>query len=201
MISNADSTTSYYESHAAAYVEKTQSVDMTRTYMRFVEYIPTGGSILDAGSGSGRDTREFRALGYQVEAFDASPALAALSTRLTGIPTKILRFQEFDAQHRYDGIWACASLLHLKKNQLAKALGRLQRALKPDGVIYASFKSGTEERIAPDGRWFSDLDEEEFRHILKDVPQLSIIEIWLTSGEGAFYGQGEWLNALLRNSE
>jgi len=172
---------------------------MTRIYEHFLNHVPAGGCILDAGSGSGRDTREFVARGYLVEAFDASPRLAALSTRLTGVPTKILRFQDFNTKCHYDGIWACASLLHLKRNQLYDALSRLQQALRPHGVIYVSFKAGTAERIAPDGRRFTDLDEESFRQIVQDVPKLSIIETWVISGEGAFRGQGEWLNALLRN--
>jgi hypothetical protein len=149
------------------------------------------------GSGSGRDTLAFIDRNYQVEALDASPTLAALSTKLTGIPTKVRRFQELDIVRRYDGIWACASLLHLKKSKLVDAFERLQRALNPNGIIYASFKVGTGERIAFDGRWF-DMNEERLHDIMKDLPELSIIDIWLTPGEGSFYEQGEWLNVLLR---
>jgi SAM-dependent methyltransferase len=196
-----DSTINYYESHAAAYAQKTLPVDMAKVYERFLKYLPSGARILDAGSGSGRDSRNFMARGYEVEAFDASPTLAALSAQLTGAPTKILCFQEFDTECRYEGIWACASLLHLKQNELADALARLQRALKADGVIYLSFKSGSEERIAPDGRRFTDMNKEKFCHLIEAVPQLLLIEIWLTPGEGAFCGQGEWFNALLRNSK
>jgi SAM-dependent methyltransferase len=84
-----DSTISYYESHAAAYAQKTLPVDMAKIYERFLKYLPPGARILDAGSGSGRDSREFLARGYEVDAFDASPTLAALSTQLTGASTKI----------------------------------------------------------------------------------------------------------------
>lgn len=198
MTSSTDSTIKYYEKHARAYADKTQCVDMGKVYDRFLNYVPSDGTILDAGSGSGRDTLAFVGRSYEVEALDASPTLAALSTQLTGVPTKVCRFQELDIVHRYDGIWACASLLHLKKGELVDAFERLQRALNPNGILYASFKEGTEERIAFDGRWFTDMNEERLHHIIKDIPQLSIIDIWLTPGEGSFYGQGEWINMLLR---
>jgi SAM-dependent methyltransferase len=193
-------TISYYETHAPDYANKTQSVDMAKVYNRFLNHIPPGGKILDAGSGSGRDTLAFLGRDYQVDALDASPRLAALSTQLTGVPTKVLRFQELDIVSRYDGVWACASLLHLKASELVDAFARLQRALNPNGIIYASFKVGTEERVAVDGRWFTDMNEERLHHILKDVPKLTLVDIWLSAGEDTFYGQGEWLNVLLRNN-
>jgi SAM-dependent methyltransferase len=172
---------------------------MGRIYSRFLSYIPPAGRILDAGSGSGRDTLAFSRLGYLVDAFDASPSLAALSTQLTGVITKVLRFQDLDIQCRYDGIWSCAALLHLKAEELPDAFARLQRALKANGMVYASFKEGTEERIASDGRWFTDMNEERLYHVMKQVPWLQAIEIWRTPGEPGYYGFGEWLNVLFRN--
>jgi SAM-dependent methyltransferase len=200
MNSYLDRTMSYYDSHALIYIEKTLSVDMGKIYKKFLNNIVEGGRILDAGSGSGRDSLNFLGQGYRVEAFDASPRLAALSTQLTGVATRVLRFQELDIVCRYDGIWACASLLHLKTDELVDAFQRLQRALKPNCTIYASFKAGTEERVALDGRWFTDMNEERIKKIVEGVPQLSITDMWLTPGEGAFCGHGEWFNLLLRQT-
>lgn len=42
----------------------------------------------------------------------------------------------------YDVIWACASLLHVKEKDLQDVMERLKRLLKPEGILYASFKEG-----------------------------------------------------------
>ncbi len=201
MKSYLDRTMSYYEIHARTYAEKTLSVDMGKIYQKFLKNVPCHGTILDAGSGSGRDTLKFLDQGYRVEAFDASPKLAALSTQVTGVPTRVLRFHELDITCRYDGIWACASLLHLKRDELVDAFERLQRALKPNGALYASFKAGTEERVAFDGRWFTNMNEERIKKTIEEIAQLSIMDMWLTPGEGVFYRQGDWFNLLLRKAK
>src|SRR5277367_5293741 len=82
-------TRSFYQENAVGYFESTVGIDVSGLRERFLKYVPPGGRILDAGSGSGRDTRAFRALGYEVEAFDSSPALVELSTRFTGIQTQV----------------------------------------------------------------------------------------------------------------
>ncbi len=193
--SGADSTHTYYETHAPGYFDATRSIDMTELYDRFLPYIPKGGRILDAGSGSGRDTLAFLTKGYQVEAFDASPRLAELSSRLTGIETKVLRLQDFHSPPRFDGVWACASLLHVRQSEMPGAVRRLVDALKPGGVLFICTKEGTGERLAPDGRLFTDLNEASARTLLEPL-DVDMVEIWVSQGEGTRRGQGDWLNVL-----
>ena len=66
------SSSDYYDHNASAFVEQTLNVDMSESYGKFLRLLPTGGSVLDAGSGSGRDAAYFISQGYKVEAFDAS---------------------------------------------------------------------------------------------------------------------------------
>jgi 2-polyprenyl-3-methyl-5-hydroxy-6-metoxy-1,4-benzoquinol methylase len=61
----------YYDDHADQFVRGTLAVDMAELYKPFLEHVPAGGRILDAGCGSGRDTRAFLAQGYEVVAMDA----------------------------------------------------------------------------------------------------------------------------------
>lgn len=187
----------YYERNAESYFKATRDADLSALYERFLRRLPKGARILDAGSGSGRDTLAFVRRGYAVSAFDSSAALCELSTRLTGVRTRVLRFQELEDEAEYDGIWACASLLHLSEAELPNAIGRLIRALKPDGVLYMSFKHGAGERVAEDGRFFTDMTESRLRRVLRRVPGVKLEELWITAGEGQFQGQGEWLNALV----
>lgn len=190
-------TLEYYERNAKSYFKATRDADLSALYERFLRRLPKGAHILDAGSGSGRDTLAFLRRGYAVSAFDSSPALCELSTHLTGVRTRVLRFQELEDEEAYDGIWACASLLHLSEAELRDAIGRLVRALKLGGVLYMSFKHGAGERVTGDGRFFTDMTESRLRGGLEGLPGVTLDELWITAGEGQFQGQGKWLNALL----
>jgi len=189
-------TRTYYEKNADRYFESTLDVDMSALYERFLRYLPEGGRILDTGSGSGRDTLFFLERGYSVEAFDASPKLAELSSRLTGIQTKIMRFQDITATEKYDGIWACAALLHVREKGLPKVLTQFARALKVGGAIYMSFKLGGGERFGKEGRFFTDMDKDRLLTLVKNEPSLNLKEVWITSGEDVFRGKDAWLNAI-----
>lgn len=190
-------TLEYYERNADTYFRTTLDTDVSALHERFLRHLPAGAHILDAGSGSGRDTLAFLQRGYVVSAFDSSPALCELSTRLTGVRTHVLRFQDLEDVEEYDGIWACASLLHVQEADLPDTIARLVRALKPGGALYMSFKHGRGERVAEDGRFFTDLTGKHLRRILKTIPGVRLEELWISSGEGKFQGQDEWLNAIL----
>lgn len=186
----------YYEDQAETFFAETVDVDMAPLYDRFLAHIPAGGHILDAGCGSGRDTLAFRRLGYAVTAFEASPKVARLASEHCGLPVEVRRFQKIDWEDRFDGIWACASLLHVPAAELPEVLGRLGRALKTDGVLYASFKYGAGER-EHGGRRFTDLDEQALAKLVEVVPGLAVLETWVT-GDRRPGREGErWLNAVV----
>jgi SAM-dependent methyltransferase len=192
-------TARFYVENAKRYAHATRDVDMSAIYAHFLKYLKPGSRILDAGSGSGRDTLEFLKRGYLVEAFDASAALAALSSRLTGLETRVLRFEEFEDRERFDGIWACAALLHVPRDGLKDVLVRLMRGLTLRGVLYASFKFGNEDRTADDGRVFTNLDERSLLHLVKQVPyKLKVCEMWRTQGESDLKGRDIWLNVIIQ---
>jgi SAM-dependent methyltransferase len=193
--SGEESTETYYETHAPSYFEATRSIDMTELYDQFLPYVSKGGRILDAGSGSGRDTLAFLSKGYEVEAFEASPRLAEMSSRLTGIHTGVLRLQDFHSPPRFDGVWACASLLHVPQKELADVVMRLVDALKPGGVLFICMKEGAGERLASDGRLFTDWNEAAARALLEPL-DVDIMRIWISPGQGPRRGQGDWLNVL-----
>ena len=195
--SQPERTLEYYERNAQEYFNATCDADLTTIYDRFTRSLTKGGHILDAGSGSGRDTLAFLRRGYSVSAFDSSPALCKLSTQLTGVRTRVLRFQEFTDKEKYDGIWACASLLHLPTTELSDVIARFIRSLKCGAVLYMSFKHGAGERVSGDGRFFTDMTEDHLEGLLQKFPGLKLKEVWKTDGEGQFLGRGEWLNALV----
>ncbi len=190
----------YYQQHAETFFTDTVDVDMAPLYGRFLPLLPARARILDAGCGSGRDARLFTKLGHQVCAFDASPALVALAEHHLRQPVDCLRFEDIRWQNAFDGIWACASLLHVPACELPAVMLRLCRALKPDGVLYASFKYGYGER-EHHGRRFTDLDEPGLAVLLRQVRDLTEIETWTTNDLRPGRAAERWLNTLLRKGE
>jgi len=191
-----DDTTAYYRANADTFFADTLAVDMAPLYARFLPHLPVGGRILDAGCGSGRDARAFRDRGYAVTAFDASAELATLAAVHLGQPVQVLRFQDLEWTQAFDGIWACASLLHVPGAELPEVLRRLVRALRPGGILYASFKYGNGER-EHHGRRFTDLDEAGLATLLTQVQGLTELETWKTGDRRPGRESERWLNALL----
>jgi len=189
-------TMTYYQRNAQTFFDATVGVVMSSLYAPFLSQVVPGGRVLDAGCGSGRDTKAFNALGYQVEAFDASAEMVRLAAAYSGKPVRQMTFNMLEAEERYDGIWCCASLLHLPQAELPEAMRRLARALKPGGVWYLSFKYGVGER-EKEGRHFTDLNEAGLEALVAALPQVSIIEQWTTQDKRPERDE-VWLNALLR---
>lgn len=188
-------TLGYYDNNAEAFVESTFSVAMTELYNEFLPLIPDGGRILDAGCGSGRDALAFHSLGFQVSAFDGSEAIANLAAQKTGLPVQHRSFAQVTESSAYDGIWACASLLHLAVNEVPAVIGQLWLALKPGGTFYLSFKVGDGER-EHQGRHFTDANEDIAKRWVSDLPELSGYRLWRTDDQRPDRDE-QWLNILL----
>ena len=191
------STLTYYNQNATQFYSTTVSVEFTATQQRFLSHLPEPATILDFGCGSGRDTKAFLDQGYRVEAIDGSIELCKLATIHTGIQVRHMLFQELSAVNKYDGIWACSSILHLPKDELSGVMRKMSAALKPNGIIYTSFKYGTfsGER---NGRYFTDMTEETFAEFIRDIDELQIEEQWITSDARPGRGEEQWLNLILR---
>ncbi len=194
-VNEPSATSTYYERNAAAFFANTVNVDMTSLYRRFLSKLPSGASILDAGCGSGRDARAFSAMGYRVTAFDASPELANLASNYCGFEVQVRQFMAVDEVDAYDGIWCCASLLHVPKKDLAEVLARIWRALRPGGTLYVSFKRGKGERIQG-GRFFTDVEEAELAATLSTLPHASSPDTWITEDQRPDRLE-QWVNALI----
>lgn len=191
------STIKYYNSYAQRFVEDTQAVNFERSQISFAQKIISKAHILDFGCGSGRDTKYFLDHGYTVDAIDGSEEMCKLASEYTGIPVKHMLFQQLDVQEKYDGIWACASILHLPLQELESVLNKMVKALKPQGIIYTSFKYGTFEGER-NGRYFTDMTEEAFAALLEKVIALSLEEQWISDDVRPGRGDEKWLNLILR---
>ena len=189
-------TLDYYNQNAESFIQGTVSVDFKQTQDKFLQSL-TGKTILDFGCGSGRDTKYFIESGYAVTAIDGSEELCKSASAYTGIQVKHMLFQDLDEVDCYDGIWACSSILHLPKEELKIVTQKMSRALKPNGIIYTSFKYGNFEGER-NGRYFTDFTLDEFKDFISDVKDIAIEEYWITGDVRPGREDEKWLNLILR---
>ena len=183
-------TKQYYSTNYKEYISTTQKVDMTEHYKRFLPYLSQGAKILDVGFGSGRDMLYFESKGYNVLGIDNVSEFVD-NGKANGLNVELCDFHNLPYIEMFDGIWACASLLH--SNDLPLAFDNLNKALKVSGHIYLSMKNGTGTNIE-NGRFYQYIDEEKLKELCKKS-NLSIVEIY--NSEDLLKRNNGWINAVL----
>ena len=186
----------YYNSNSESFIKDTRNIDMKKNYEVFLANVPDRGLILDAGCGSGRDSLIFQKLGYRVDAFDGSSSMVSEAKKLTGLNIELSTFEDFEFNRSYNGIWACASLLHVRRGNLVSILTRLSEGLISGGVLYSSFKYGNNERLNGE-RYFNDINEHVLKAYVDTVPDISVMQTWVTGNRRTNDNDEKWLNSLL----
>ncbi len=148
-----EATLRFYRENAQAYAEWAKGPSARLT--DFLALLPPGGTILELGCGAGNHSAKMLAAGFAVRPTDGSPEMADIAARRLGHPVEAMLFHELDDDDAYDGVWASACLLHVPRDELAGILARIRRALKPDGVFYASFKLGDGDGRDKLGRYYN----------------------------------------------
>lgn len=141
----SDSNIEYYNRNAEIFFNGSVNADMSEWRNRFIKYLPDGGRILDAGCGSGRDSKAFIMRGYSVVAIDASREMCKRAAEILGQEVWQMKFEEMSFEDEFDGVWACASLLHVPEKQMEGVIEKIKKGLRPEGIFYASFKYGEGE--------------------------------------------------------
>lgn len=191
----------FYNREATHYKEERNDIKgFDEIYIPFTRVVKKNGKILDFGCGSGRDSLYFKNHGYCVSALDGSKEMCKITKDLCNIEVKEMFFEDFKEENTYDGIWACASLLHLPKEEITKVLKNLSISLKENGYIYVSFKYGDFEGVRNE-RYFVDFTEESFEKFLKEIPELEIVESYQTNGLLKSQIRKQWINFILKKKD
>jgi SAM-dependent methyltransferase len=194
------STLEFYAKEAVAYGARSDCIGVSKSLADFIVRLPKSGAVLDLGCGTGRDTAALIEAGFDVTAVDGSPEMAREAEKRTSRPVRVLLFENLDYTAAFDGIWASASLLHVPRAGLPKVMRHVYRALKPNGLLFASFKSGGKEGRDALGRYYNYLNAEEVVDHLRAAGAWSAIE--LNEGHGAGYDGTEtgWVAVFARKS-
>lgn len=187
----------FYNENATEFYNNTVSADMTETHEDFLKYVKPMGRVLDAGCGSGRDTVFFLSKGLSVVSIDASDEMVRLSSELTGQKTIKMRFQDISFFEEFDGVWACASLLHVSRGEIDDVIEKITKSLKPEGIFYASFKYGDEEVIR-EGRLFNSYNKKTLKSLIAKQKGLTLIRVWKTQDVRPDRNDEFWINVLCK---
>jgi SAM-dependent methyltransferase len=190
----------FYEERADEYFRRTVSADLSHLYNRFLPYLPSGGHILDLGCGSGRDLHAFIRRGFRAIGIDSSEALVERARAYSAAECVVGRIEELAYDHRFNGVWACASLLHLTRAAIGDALSRIHRSLVLGGVLFASVQEGEGEYVAADGRFYTLYTESEFLSFLK-AAGFDVLETWNSQDALESKRPIHWLNVLARTTK
>ena len=187
----------YYEINAKRYAEETFSADMSEQYQRFLPLLKERATILDVGSGSGRDACYFQKQGYQVTALEPSKNLCREIRKVFSGEIVCSDIQSYRPDKKYDGIWACASFLHLQEKEVLRFFEKIDLYLNDNGIVYLSGKNGIPTGEAGDGRYFLEFTEGLVEQILAVNERMKMEELWYTedvSGREGF----RWMNVVFK---
>lgn len=157
----------FYDRNAAEYAERAYSRNLDFLLEPFCQAVPAGGRVLDLGSGPGRDSLALTARGYAVISIDRSLGLLRQHRERGG--SNLVRGDLSWLPFRngvFDGVWACASLLHVAKARLIFTLNEARRVLRSEGVLFLSVKAGAGESTDADGRFWALYEEGELADAL-----------------------------------
>ena len=190
------STIDYYNRNADSYYWNTVGVDMSVFRKKFASYLPNEASVIDMGCGSGRDVMAFSDMGHDAAGLDAAKELLKLAEERLEIKTIAADMSEYKAASPYDGIWCCASLIHLSDEEKARFFRNLERNLKPGGVLFVSVKEGIETGRDGDGVYTNNCTWEELKRYLESAG-CGILEDRVTTDAMGRSGV-KWLNGFAK---
>jgi len=189
-------TIEYYNNNSEKFLMGTVDADMKYWQDRFLSYLKPRGRVLDAGCGSGRDSKYFINNNMEVVSFDASIKMCEYASKYIGDEVKCMRFEDIDYINEFDGIWACASLIHVRKKDMSSILLKLGNAIKDNGILYASFKLGNKEELR-NGRFFNDYTLEELKGLVESIDGFKILELAESEDVRLNHSGEQWINVLI----
>lgn len=193
-----------YDQIAADYVQATNNLQPQEEFTLFSQMLLTGNAVLDAGCGGGRDCRALAERGFQVIGIDLSAEMLKIARNLApGCEFRQTDLRKIPlADNSIDGIWCCASLLHLKRREVRRALLEFRRVLKKGAVCCILIKKGTGEKFVKDSRsqgkprFYSYFQPDEIRALCRSL-NFEIL-IGKTTQSGSAGQREDWLYFLLR---
>ncbi|HET7323443.1 MAG TPA: class I SAM-dependent methyltransferase [Halococcus sp.] len=189
-----------YERVASEYRERHDDrsviTDAIETFLNALDHEDE--RVLDVGCGPGWESAMFSEYGFDVTAIDLAPAFLAAAGKIAPDTVRArmdMRTLGF-ADDSFDGLWTCASFLHVPLADACNTLCEFRRVLRPDGVLSCAVRRGEGERTN-NGEAYGKRDDRHFTLYTAE----SLRERALGAGftvETLNEADDEWLNLLAR---
>ena len=186
----------YYNLNASDMIENTLKVDLQPIYEKFESHLKPGVKVLDVGFGSGRDSLHFDAKGFEVVSIDFAQEVYNRGKILLNTEVLLVDVKDIRYKNEFSGIWASAVFFHFTETELKEIFSKCAEALKDKGIIYSSFKYGSEE-VNRHGRYFNDFDETKWQRLMDVIPEFELTEMWKTNDARDNHNTQCWLNVIL----
>lgn len=188
----------YYNTNAKEFFNNTINVDMTTLYNEFEKYLKPNDNILDLGCGSGRDSLYFINKGFNVTSIDNSFKLAKIASEYINQNVMCLNMLDLNFKNEFNAIWACASILHIKKSEILTVFNKCFNALKENGIFYSSYKYGDKEEEI-NGRFFNFYTESSIKSLINKT-SFCVQKIFVTNDVRKEKEGEQWLNVILKKA-
>jgi ADP-ribose pyrophosphatase YjhB (NUDIX family) len=134
-----------YDAIAQDFADRWFDFRLHKQMASFTDHLRPGARVLDLGCGPGRDVAYLQELGFRAVGVDLSAGMLAEGRRrgvgpLMRADMRVLPF----ADSSFDGLWCCASLLHVPRAQVPAVLGEYRRVLG-HGYLFMAVKRGEGE--------------------------------------------------------
>jgi 2-polyprenyl-3-methyl-5-hydroxy-6-metoxy-1,4-benzoquinol methylase len=151
-----------YDKDAAAFAEEWHGQPAPADLHEIVEqFFVRGGRTADIGCGSGREVDWLDTNGFSAEGFDASEGLLeAARARYPDLAFTHAALPELSgvAANRYDNVLCETVIMHLDHAEIVPAVRRLLDIVKPDGVLYLSWRVTDADERDEHGRLYTAVD-------------------------------------------
>ena len=168
----ATRTVEVYERNAARFDTDRTKALMEKTWLdRFASLLPAGGSVLDAGCGSGDPIALYLTrLGHRVTGIDAARAMIDLARdRFPGGDWRQADLRRLDLGQTFDGVIGWDSFFHLSPEEQRTTLPRLAAHLAPQGALMLTVGPEAGEvagHVGEDPVYHASLSPEEYEQQL-----------------------------------
>lgn len=145
-LANTRRTVQSYEGYARQYdaLGDHPAPDVEDALRRLVQCIPPGASVLEIGSGPGREADFIESLGVVVRRTDAAQAFLDVQAE-RGRKGQLLNVMIDELGGPYHAVLALCVLIHVDREQIDPVLQKIRRALEPGGALLVSLRTGEGE--------------------------------------------------------
>jgi SAM-dependent methyltransferase len=189
----------HYSDGAQSFRQGTSTHDVSQNIAALLRHLPKPGrhTILDLGCGPGRDLVALRELGHEAVGLDGTERFVVMAREHSGCEVLHQDFLELDLpRHRFNGVFANASLFHVPSQELPQVLRKVWESLDEEGILFSSNPHGPNREGWSGDRYCCYLDLDTYRRFMTGAGFVELEHYYRPTGKPR--GQQPWLASVWR---